>query len=71
MGHVTAWGHLRGCGHFGGAAAEVLQSYVGSKHWRRAVQRMAEAAARRNLRAWQRYSLDYDAGAVSAAVKPK
>jgi uncharacterized protein (DUF2252 family) len=71
MGHVTAWAHLRGCGHFGGAAAEVLQSYVDSKHWRSAVQRMAEAAAGRNLRAWQAYSKDYAAGAVGAAIKPK
>jgi uncharacterized protein (DUF2252 family) len=70
MGHVTAWAHLRGCGHFGGAAAEVLQAYVESKHWRSAVQRMAEAAAGRNLRAWQQYSKDYDAGAVGAAIKP-
>jgi uncharacterized protein (DUF2252 family) len=68
MGHVTAWAHLRGCGHFDGASAETLQTYVASPRWRGAVRRMAAAAAKRNLRAWQIYARDYDSGAVTSAV---
>jgi uncharacterized protein (DUF2252 family) len=68
MGHVAAWGHLRGCGHYGGAAPEVLQTYVESKRWRDAVVRMGITAAQRNLRDWRIYAKDYDSGAVTSAV---
>jgi uncharacterized protein (DUF2252 family) len=68
MGHVTAWAHLRGCGHFGGATAEMLQAYVESKRWRGEVERIADVAAKRNFKAWRLYSRDYDNGAVASAV---
>jgi uncharacterized protein (DUF2252 family) len=69
MGHVTAWAHLRGCGHYGGAAPEILQSYVESERWRDAVIRLGKSAAQSNLKAWQRYAKDYDAGTVKANLK--
>ncbi len=68
MGHVSAWAHLRGCGHYGAVSAEVLQRYAASKRWPHTVERMAERAARRIHRAWEIYCKDYDSGAVMAAV---
>jgi uncharacterized protein (DUF2252 family) len=68
MGHVAAWAHLRGCGHYGAASAEVLQTYVAEKRWRETVERMAEGAAQKILDAWKKYAKDYDCGAVTAAV---
>lgn len=71
MGHVTAWAHLRGCGHDGAASAESLQAYVAQKAWRQSVQRLAHTASQRIHRAWQIYAKDYDSGAVTAAVAPR
>jgi uncharacterized protein (DUF2252 family) len=68
MGHVTAWGHLRSCGHYGAASPEALQEYVASARWRPGVQRLAKLAAARTERAWRRYAQDYDSGAVTAAL---
>jgi uncharacterized protein (DUF2252 family) len=68
MGHVTAWGHLRSCGHYGAASPEALQNYVASARWRSGVQRLARLAAARTLRAWRQYAKDYDSGAVTAAL---
>ncbi len=68
MGHVAAWAHLRGCGQYGAASVQTLQAYVGTKRWSREADRLGAAAADRMLRAWETYCLDYDAGAVSAAV---
>ena len=68
MGHVAAWAHLRGCGHHGTAVPEVLRSYVAGERWQTAVERTAEAAAARTLRAWQSYCRDYDSGAVADAL---
>ena len=68
MGHVAAWAHLRGCGHYGAASSETLQKYAATKRWSHTVERMAEKAARRVHRAWEVYCKDYDAGAVTAAV---
>jgi uncharacterized protein (DUF2252 family) len=68
MGHVAAWAHLRGCGHYGAASSETLQTYVATKRWPAAVERLAGRAARRTQRAWRIYSKDYDCGAVAAAI---
>jgi uncharacterized protein (DUF2252 family) len=68
MGHVSAWAHLRGCGHYGAVSSEVLQKYAATKRWQHTVERMAERAARRIHRAWEIYCKDYDSGAVMAAV---
>jgi uncharacterized protein (DUF2252 family) len=68
MGHVAAWGHLRGCGHYGGAPAEMLQAYVAEQRWRDMVERMAEKASKRIHRAWRQYAKDFDSGAVAAAL---
>lgn len=70
MGHVAAWAHLRGCGHYGAASAEALQAYVQGMRWRRAAERLAEAAAQRVFRAFEIYVKDYDRGAVAAAITP-
>ncbi len=66
MGHVAAWAHLRGCGQYGGASVQALQAYVRARRWSREADRLGEVAAGRMRRAWQLYSRDYDAGAVSA-----
>jgi uncharacterized protein (DUF2252 family) len=68
MGHVAAWAHLRGCGQYGGASVQVLQSYVHAKRWSREADSLGKLAAARMRRAWQLYCKDYDAGAVSAAL---
>jgi uncharacterized protein (DUF2252 family) len=68
MGHVTAWGHLRSCGHYGAASPEALQEYVASARWRPGVERLAKLAAARTERAWRQYAKDYDSGAVTAAL---
>ena len=69
MGHVTAWGHLRSCGHYGATSPEALQEYVASARWRSGVERLAKRAAARTERAWRQYAKDYDSGAVMAALK--
>ena len=69
MGHVTAWGHLRSCGHYGATSPEALQEYVASGRWRSGVERLAKRAAVRTERAWRQYVKDYDSGAVLAALK--
>jgi uncharacterized protein (DUF2252 family) len=69
MGHVTAWAHLRSCGHYGASAAESLQAYVATARWQSSVERLASIAAARTERAWQQYAEDYDSGAVSAALR--
>ena len=81
MGRVTAWAHLRGCGHHGAASVETLQAYVAgagaagkgaaAHGWVAATERLSDAAAVRIQRAWQAYSKDYDSGAVGAAIAPK
>ena len=68
MGHVAAWAHLRGCGHYGAASSETLQAYVATKRWPDSVDRLASLAARRIHRAWQVYSKDFDSGGVAAAL---
>jgi len=68
MGRVAAWGHLRGCGHYGAASVEVLQAYAAGSRWPGTASRMADAAAKRIRMAWQVYAKDYDRGAVTAAV---
>ena len=68
MGHVAAWAHLRGCGRHGAGAPEDLQQYLAGERWRAAVERTAEAAAARTLRAWRSYCKDYDSGAVADAL---
>jgi uncharacterized protein (DUF2252 family) len=68
MGHVAAWAHLRGCGHYGAASSETLQAYAATKRWPGSVDRLASRAARRIRRAWEIYSKDFDSGAVSAAL---
>jgi len=68
MGHVAAWAHLRGCGHYGAAASETLQAYAATKRWPDSVDRVASQAARRIHRAWQVYSKDFDSGAVAATL---
>jgi uncharacterized protein (DUF2252 family) len=68
MGHVAAWAHLRGCGHYGAAASETLQAYAATKRWPATVDRVADQAARRIQRAWRIYSKDYDSGAVAATL---
>jgi uncharacterized protein (DUF2252 family) len=59
MAHVTAWAHLRGCGHFGAVPAEVLQSYVRRTAWRRSLDSLASSAAARTLRAWESFRKDF------------
>jgi uncharacterized protein (DUF2252 family) len=74
MGHVAAWAHLRGCGHYGAASSETLQAYAATKRWPRSVDRLASRAARRIRRAWEMYCKDFDSGAVGAAlakIKPR
>jgi uncharacterized protein (DUF2252 family) len=68
MGHVAAWAHLRGCGHYGAASSETLQAYAATKRWPASVDRLASLAARRIHRAWEIYSKDFDSGAVAAAL---
>jgi uncharacterized protein (DUF2252 family) len=70
MGHVTAWAHLRGCGHFDAARAETLQRYVAADDWRRAAAKMAARAAQDMHNAWRTYAKDYDNGAVLATIEP-
>jgi uncharacterized protein (DUF2252 family) len=69
MGHVAAWAHLRGCGHYGAASAEVLQKFAATSRWPDTAERLAEAAARRMHRAWEKYCKDFDSGAVMQAVR--
>jgi uncharacterized protein (DUF2252 family) len=69
MGHVTAWAHLRSCGHYGASAAESLQTYVATSRWQTSVERLAGIAAARTEGAWRQYAEDYDCGAVSAALE--
>jgi len=71
MGHVTAWGHLRGCARYGAASVETLQAFAATKRWPETADRLAEAAAERIRRAWQTYCQDYDSGAVTAAIEPR
>jgi len=71
MGHVTAWAHLRSCGHFGAASAEALQAYVAGKRWSGMAERLAESAAVRIQRAWRIYAADYDSGAVKEALRAR
>ena len=68
MGQVTAWGHLRGCGHYGAASAEALRAFTAASRWQAAADKLAEAAAGRIRRAWALYCKDFDSGAVAAAV---
>jgi uncharacterized protein (DUF2252 family) len=68
MGHVTAWAHLRGCGHHGAASSETLQAYAATKRWPGSVDRLAGLAAERIQRAWRAYCKDFDSGAVTAAI---
>jgi uncharacterized protein (DUF2252 family) len=70
MGHVTAWAHLRGCGHFETASAEELQKYVAGDGWRRTAGKIADKAATGMHAAWRAYCKDYDAGAVLATIEP-
>jgi uncharacterized protein (DUF2252 family) len=70
MARVAAWAHLRSCGHRGAAPVEVLQAYVAGKRWTPAVERLSKSAAGRMHQAWRTYCKDYDAGAVTAAIKP-
>jgi uncharacterized protein (DUF2252 family) len=70
MARVAAWAHLRSCGHHGAAPVEALQAYVAGKRWAPAVERLSESAADRMHQAWRTYCKDYDAGAVTAAIKP-
>jgi len=69
MGHVAAWAHLRGCGHFDAAKVEALQTYVAAAAWRSRAVAIGESAAADMLRAWKIYSKDYDAGAVVATIQ--
>jgi uncharacterized protein (DUF2252 family) len=71
MGHVAAWAHLRGCGHYGAASSETLQAYAATHRWPDSVDRLAGTAARRIHRAWKLYSKDFDSGAVIAALALK
>jgi uncharacterized protein (DUF2252 family) len=68
MGRVTAWAHLRGCGHYGAASAESLQAFAAPSRWQAAADKLADIAARRIRRAWKLYCKDFDSGAVAAAV---
>lgn len=68
MASVTAWAHLRGCGHYGAVSAEALQAYVAAGRWRAGVERISERAVRRMQSAWKIYAKDYDAGGVTAAA---
>lgn len=70
MGQVTAWAHLRGCGHFDAAAVEALQTYAAAAPWRRKALAMSESAAAAMLRAWKAYAKDYDSGALVATIEP-
>ncbi len=70
MGHVTAWAHLRGCGHFDAARSEDLQQYVAADDWRRTAAKVADGAAEGMQDAWETYCKDYDAGAVLASIEP-
>lgn len=67
MGQVAAWAHLRGCGRHGTEPPETLQSFVAAGRWRASLERVAEGAAARTLRAWQTYCRDYDSGVLAAA----
>jgi uncharacterized protein (DUF2252 family) len=69
MAHVSAWAHLRGCGHYGASSAEALQAYAATRRWHEAVERLAQKAAQRTHEAWRVYAEDYDSGAVAAALK--
>jgi uncharacterized protein (DUF2252 family) len=69
MAHVTAWAHLRSCGHCGASSAESLQAYVAKLRWRSAAQKLAVLSAKRLHQAWQVYSKDYDSGAVTTALQ--
>ncbi|HEY2684093.1 MAG TPA: DUF2252 family protein [Steroidobacteraceae bacterium] len=69
MARVAAWAHLRGCGHYGASAAESLQAYAATRRWQAAVERLAQKAAKRTLAAWRAYAEDFDAGAVTEALK--
>jgi uncharacterized protein (DUF2252 family) len=71
MGHVTAWAHLRGCGHYGADSAETLRAFAVSSRWQAGAERLAEAAAQRIQRAWKLYCKDFDSGAVAAALGAK
>lgn len=70
MGHTTAWAHLRGCGHFGTASVEALQTYIRDAGWQHPARKLAAAAAEKMRGAWKQYSKDYDAGAVLATIEP-
>ncbi len=65
MGRVTAWAHLRGCGHHGAAPAEALQAFVADGRWQAAATRLAATAAEGMQAAWRDYARDYDDGAVT------
>ena len=69
MAHVAAWAHLRGCGHYGAASAEALQTYAATRRWHKSVQRMARMAAKRTHAAWRLYAEDYDSGAIARELK--
>jgi uncharacterized protein (DUF2252 family) len=68
MGRVTAWAHLRGCGHYGAASAEDLQTFAASSRWQAATDKLSGAAAHRIRRDWKLYCKDFDSGAVADAV---
>jgi uncharacterized protein (DUF2252 family) len=70
MGHVTAWAHLRGCGHFDADRAETLQQFVAAEDWRRTAIKIAAKTAAGMQDAWQTYCKDYDAGGVLATIEP-
>jgi uncharacterized protein (DUF2252 family) len=70
MAHVTAWAHLRGCGHFDAERVETLQKYVAADAWRRTAAELAKKSATGMHVAWRSYCKDYDAGVVLATIEP-
>jgi uncharacterized protein (DUF2252 family) len=70
VGHVAAWAHLRGCGHYGAASSETLRAYAATKRWPGSVDRLATRATRRIHDAWETYCKDFDSGAVGVRVAP-
>jgi uncharacterized protein (DUF2252 family) len=69
MGKVSAWAHLRACGHLGSACAEDLQIFAAGKAWRSSIESLGKRMAQRTVAAFHLYARDYDAGRVTAALE--
>jgi len=62
MGSISAWGHLRGSGHRGAAAADELIRFAGDSSWPAPLSALAVECALQTRRQWDDFCESYEAG---------